>query len=215
MKDRIFIVAGGPSLQGFDFSLLKDEDTIVVNKSIFHVPTPNYFITSDYTFLRKIDINTFRSIKTTKCFVINRSHDFLKEINGQVVDTRFNLIYRLGDFTLLIKSWKRSGMGLTFNEFRNGENSGYCALQLAIILGYEKIYLLGIDLVSQENRTHFHQGYGKDVESFNKILDIYHKEYIIGITEVKTLKPQVEITSCSSISPLNYVLPYVDIKDIL
>jgi len=215
MKNRVFIVAGGPSLKGFDFSLLKDEDTITVNRSIFYTPNPNYFITSDYTFLKKIDMVAFRSIKTTKCFVINRSYDYLQEVNGRIMDVRLPLVYKLGDFDLLIKSWKRSGIGLTFNEFRNGENSAYCAFQLAVVLGYEKIYLLGLDLVCQGEQTHFHEGYGKSANYFNNKLDEYYEEYIIGLRELKEFKPQVEVQSCSSISRLNQHIKFVDIKELL
>ena len=51
---EVFIVGGGTRLSGFDFNKLKNKNVIAVNKSICYVPNANYFITMDYTFLRKV-----------------------------------------------------------------------------------------------------------------------------------------------------------------
>jgi len=145
-RKRVFIVGGGPSLKDFEFIKLAEEDTIVVNKSILDVPLSNYFITVDYTFLSKIGLDCFKRINTEKVFVADFSYPFLKKKDSQIVDTRTNLVYDLKYFDRVIESQKYEGIGFTFDDFRSGRNSGYCALQLAVILGYEEIYLLGIDL---------------------------------------------------------------------
>lgn len=213
-SSSIFIIGGGTSLQNFDFSCLAFQDTIVINQAIFDVPYPNYFITSDYTFLRKINVNNFKHVKTTKVFVANKSHEYLREINGRIVDTRFNLIYNLEDFNVIIKSYNKSGMGRDFADFRNGENSGFCALQLAAILGYEKIYLLGIDLICKEN-THYHDGYKQNPIKFTQKLDTYYQEFEKGIRQFRKLFPDREIISCSPISRLNGIVKYKNIEDVL
>jgi len=210
----VFIIGGGTSLQNFDFSRLAFQDTIAVNKAIFDTPFPKYFITSDYTFLRKINLTAFNCIKTTKVFIANKSHKYLREINGRIIDTRLNLIYNLECFNVIIKSYTRSGMGYNFADFRNGENSGFCALQLAAILGYEKVYLLGIDLTCME-KTHYHEGYKQNPTKFTQKLNIYYEEFIKGIIQYRKLFPTREIISCSSISRLNDTLQYENIKDII
>ena len=49
INDVCFIVGGGPSLTGFDFSQLNGYDVIAVNKAVEYVHNPKYFITCDYS----------------------------------------------------------------------------------------------------------------------------------------------------------------------
>jgi hypothetical protein len=157
MKKKVFIVAGGPSLVGFDFSCLKDVDTIVVNSSIFHVPNANHFITMDYTWFLKnnicfegsegIEQTTYDCSPAKKYFVVS------SEIVGErcertpngVIDKKFGLEYDLRLVDQVIYASQYGGIGASFMDFHCGTDSGYSALQLAIILGYEQIYLLGMD----------------------------------------------------------------------
>ena len=209
-----FVVGGGPSLKNFDFSLLANKCTIAVNKSIFHIPNPTYFISVDYTFLRKVDKKVFNSISTKKFFVADFSHSFLKEVNGRITDTRYNMTYNLRDYNLLIRAYKQEGIGYTFKDFRTGRNSGFCALQLAIILGFKKIYLLGLDLGKQEV-THYHGGYGEKIDSFNLKLDTYYNYFKVGLEQLKQERPDVQVISCSPSSKLNRHIQYVSDKEVL
>jgi len=215
-RNEVFIVAGGPSLIGFDFTCLRNKDTIVVNKSIFDVPTPDYFITVDYTFLRKIRSKkaVFDSITPTKIFVADFHCKYLREKKGRIVDIRTNLVYELHDFDVIIKAKQIAGIGYTYNDFRTGTNSGYCALQLAVLLGYTEIYLLGVDLTQTET-THYHGGYGERPSSFNAKIPLYANRFKTGLVQIKQDNAGIEVISCSSISVLNKVIPYQDIKEIL
>jgi len=212
MKQKeIYIIGGGPSLTGFDFNSLKNKDTITVNKSILDVPDPNYFITVDYTFLRKLKVSKsrFTSIDTTKIFVADFHFPFIQEKNGRIVDTRIGLIYDLQDFNMIIKAKQTSGIGYEYKDFRTGINSGYCALQLAVLLGYKKIYLLGIDL-NKELITHYHGGYGEKPAVFNTRVPNYLQEFKHGLKQIKQ-DNQVEVFSCSPISALNSIIEYVNL----
>jgi hypothetical protein len=210
MKNQVYIIGGGISLKDFNFSKLKNKDTIVVNKSLLHVPNPNYFITMDFTAIRKIKNQNINLSNSTKIFIANFSKRYMVEINGQIVDTRFNLIYNLKDFDMIIKSYKANGIGLVFNDFRNGDNSGYCAFQLAILLGYKKIYLLGMDLnITQE--THFHGGYGESKQSFKSKLDIYYQFFEEGLKELNEKAKNIQVYNCSKISKLKKILPYKEL----
>ena len=222
MKNEVYIVAGGSSLRGFDFSSLDNKDTIVVNKSILDVPHPTYFITVDFTFLRKLGVHKLESKDTTKVFIACLHFPYIEEKDGRIVDTRFNLVYDLSDFDVIIKSRKVVGIGYQFKDFRNGLNSGFCALQLAVILGYTKIYLLGVDLCFNVDNglsnksTHYHGGYGENITSFNKKLSIYYDYFADGIHELKC-NPyiNVEVISLSPISRLNNIIEYVDYRKVL
>ncbi|GAH87905.1 unnamed protein product, partial [marine sediment metagenome] len=205
MEKSVFLVGGGNSLRGFDFEKLKDRDTIVVNKSLEYLPNATYFITMDFTALKKM--TKIINISPTKIFIANFTKPYLQEKEGRIVDVRFPLIYKLEDFDIIIKSYKTEGMGIKFNDFRNGDNSGFCALQLAVVLGYEEIHLLGIDLVVGEE-THFHKGYGESKEKFGKKLDKYYENFVIGINELKKKNSGIKIISCSPISKLNGIIPY-------
>lgn len=211
MTDSIYIVAGGPSLSGFNFSSLAGKETIAVNKAIFDVKNPTYFITMDYTFLKKIDIERFRGIKVPKFFVVNFAAGVLAWVDGVIKDVRFGLVYDLKDFTTIQTSSKASGIGTKWDDFRSGTNSGFCAFQLAILFGYKKIYLLGVDL-STKSATHYHGGYGESIETFNKKCDGYLQHWTAGIKELKIAKPEVQVYSCSPVSRLNTIIQYTEFK---
>jgi len=222
-QDEIFVVGGGPSIKNLDLNALKNKDVVAVNKSIFDVPESKYFITIDYTFLRKIDSNKFKKMKATKFFVANFFVEYLKYIDGRIVDTRNNfkkkngigLMYHLPDFDIIIKSKQSSGMGLVFNDFRSGGNSGFCGLQLAVMLGYKKIYLLGMDMNDSESETHYHGGYGEPAERFYAKAQNYLENFISGINELSIKKPEVQVFSCSPVSKLNQYITYKNFKDVV
>lgn len=212
--DEVYILGGGPSLKHFDFLQLTDKCTIAVNKSIFHIPNPDYFISVDYTFLRKVSKQVFNSISARKYFVADFSHLFLKEVDKQITDTRYNMVYNLCDYNFLIRAYKQDGIGYTFKEFRTGRNSGFCALQLAVILGFKKIYLLGVDL-NKEERTHYHEGYGEKVKTFAPKLDEYYSYFKVAIEQLKSERSDIQVISCSSTSRLNDIIPYKSSKEVL
>ncbi len=212
-----FVVGGGPSLAGFDFQKLAKKDTICVNKSIFEVPNPTYFITTDYSFLSKLGSQKkqFEQIKTHKIFVVDTSGDSsVKKSDGQFVDTRFNLQYNLTMFDQVIQATAKSGFGYSVNDFRTGINSGYCAVQLAVVLGYEVIYVLGIDLLTGSNKTHFHEGYGETIPKFNRKLERYWKYFESGLGQLRK-DGRVQIFNCSLTSRLNSVLLTIDVESVL
>lgn len=210
---EVYIVGGGPSLENFDFSLLADKCTITINKSIFHVPDPNYFISVDYTFLRKVSRAVFNPIPAKKFFVADFSHPFLKEVDKQITDTRHNMAYDLSDYDILIRAHKQEGIGYTFKEFRTGRNSGFCAFQLAVILGFTKIYLLGIDL-NKEGKTHYHEGYGERPKTFVPKLDEYYNYFKMGLEQLQQERPDIQVISCSANSRLNDIIQYWNSEEV-
>ena len=208
MKNKIFIVGGGHSLTPNDFCLLNKVTTIAVNKSFFFLKNPDCFVTMDYSFLRKLATSELELLQKSNCskfFVLNSK--FVKQINGVFVDTKNSLPYKqLNIFDVIVKSKKEEGIGFSWADFRHGDNSGYCALQLAVLLGYKEIYLCGIDLNIAGNKTHFHSGYGEDKKQFELKLERYFDNFLLGITEC--LKNGIKLTSCSPVSRLNKVIEY-------
>jgi len=204
---EVFIVGGGPSLRGFDFFSLLNKKTIVVNKAILNVPNPNYFITVDYTFILKIGLTTLGECCAHKYFVVDLSYPFIQKVNDSYIDTRHNLTYtNLYLFDTIIESKDQNGLGFSFEDFRSGANSGYSALQLAVVLGFKKINLLGIDLICTD-RTHFHEGYGERINSFNEKLESYFQSFKLGLESIKRFT-DIRVVSRTPFSRLNDIIPF-------
>jgi len=213
MRDTVYIIAGGNSLQGFDFASLEGCETIVVNKALFNVKNPTYFVTMDYSFLRKCPGAVQQlPASVTKVFVAALDVPYLVEEQGIIVDTRSKLVYDLSPFDIVIKSKHKNGLGRNWNHFCTGWNSGFCALQFAVIMGYRRIVLLGIDL-NTTGKTHYHGGYGESVQSFNKKLIAYYESFKDGLRPAN-LNGQ-KIYNCSKGSKLENVIGYTPIEEAL
>ena len=148
----------------------------------------------------------------TKVFVACMHYHYMLEQEGRIVDTRCNLVYDLSSFDVVIKSTNSVGIGFSFGDFRNGINSGFCGLQLAVLLGYKRIYLAGMDFVlGKGDKTHYHEGYRQSTVRFKERLAEYLVYFTEGLEQLKA-ESSVEVFSLSPTSKLNNILPYVDIK---
>jgi hypothetical protein len=139
-------------------------------------------------------------------------HNYLVERYGRMIDKRYSKVYRLEGFDTIIKSRKSQGCGFTLGDFRNGENSGFCGLQLAVILGFDEIYLLGMDLCIR-NGTHYHSLYPNQ-HNFDTKLKLYAENFRLGIADIKQ-HTDIKVFSCSSFSALNDVLDYIPVEEVL
>lgn len=198
MKKAVYIVGGGPSLRQFDFNLLVDKDTIAVNASLEDVPSPNYFITCCSGFCRKVVANSFYGVETYKVMVISKQHSRYEKIK------RF-----LPAFDEVINPATGDGeLGFTYDTFAVGGNSGFCALQYAVLLGYTTIYLLGID-VQIRNGLHYHDRSGLVKKEVGWWKECFER----GLSIIKE-QSDIKVFSCSPISDLNAMIPFIDFKDI-
>lgn len=213
-KDRIYIIGGGSSVLQCDLKSLIDGDVMAVNRAIEYVDNPTYFITMDYTFIRdKVNLKILNKAMY-KIFVLNMS-GALSEHRGVYYDNRFGLIYqKMFLFNKVFKSQYTvaddTGFGLTEEKFAHGENSGFCALQTAILLGYKEIILVGFDL-SIINKTHFHGGYGQNPGSFVKKLSKY-VEYFENALRLLPEDIRIRIYNASVVSPINKIVTAINPK---
>ena len=184
-KDICFVVGGGPSLSGFDFSQLNGYDTIAINKSVEFIQNPTYFITTDYTYFEKgnLPIEGIRQKCNYTYFVANMSHPYMTIENGLISDTRgihYNNLYKCNG---VIESNTSEGLGDVMAKFSSGNNSGHCGIQLALLLGYKKIYLLGFDL-KETAHTHFHQSYSQSHQlSFKRAVSLYGQTLLSSLAQ--------------------------------
>lgn len=224
-SNRLFIIAGGPSVKTLDLNLLKDEDVMCVNAAIKLIPNPKYFVTLDYSFLTKgvIDIDEINKKVTDKSFFILKTNNpNLIVKNGIVEDKRHNFQYtHLKKFSHVISSTTdKSGMegfSKSSRSFVNGDNSGFSAIQLAILLGYQEIYLIGFDLGFDPNgETHFHSWYGPNTNIKAKISG-YKDIFLSAMKSFTTNGHWTNKPTISTLteSPLNQYIRKNDISSIL
>jgi hypothetical protein len=140
---QCFLIGGGESLKGFDFSKLEGELTIGINRA-FEAFTPSIWYSMDRTFLKfvedgDVDEQKFRALSCPKIFAFPESDGIF-----------YPDLYFLR---------RKSGLSKSIVEGCDpGSNSGYGALMLAAALGATTIFLLGYDMTVKES-THWHAGY--------------------------------------------------------
>lgn len=221
MSSVCYVVGGGTSLSTFDYSWLSGKDVIVVNQSLFHVPNAKYFITMDYTWVLKNGICDMGSDKrkmflqhpAEKFFVVSFSGDRLGVVNEwHVIDHKFDLPYDLTIFDRVVHVAAHGGMGRSYKDFRCGRDSGYSAIQLAVIEGYTEIYLLGYDFRATVQGTHFHSDYVEiDRATYDNKLEELMVPYPKALDVLRS-EYGVHVYSCSVMSRLNCHIPYRNLE---
>lgn len=140
---RAFVVGGGPSLRGFDFSRLRGERIIAINRAFEYLPFAEILFSMDFRFYSDIRMSReFQAFRGRKIWIDTKGFPY-KGVE-------------------ILKSGPCDGMTAHFAQgIATGGNSGHAALNLALILGADPIYLLGFDFRhADDGRTHFHGGYG-------------------------------------------------------
>ncbi|MHA1225226.1 MAG: glycosyltransferase [Candidatus Hodarchaeales archaeon] len=159
---RCFIIGGGESLKGFDFSKLNGELIIGVNRAYEKVDCSIMFA-MDYEFYKWIvrgklgqkAKEKFDNFKGYKVWVDSAKYSYLKDI-------------------FLLNCIGTDGFSWSLKDgLASGCNSGYAALNLAVCLGANPIYLLGFDM----RGGHWHTEYpDKQPESVYKKFKIYFEK---------------------------------------
>lgn len=199
---RAFIIGGGPSVStildsGFDFKKeFKDEITFGINKA-YHLLMPTYLVFGDAYFWNHFGTE----IKKLSCMKI-------------VPD---NIIHNYRDDTMIILKRSQTPKDVlpvslaAPVSFIN--NSGLAALRIAYAMGCNPVYLIGIDVkITEDGKTHYHDFYsGLRVTPPSRYRQFYN-EFDRTIT---ALKGKCEVFSCSDISALNNLIPYIPIQEVV
>lgn len=147
---RCFIVAGGPSLRGFDWTKLDGEIVIAVNRAFeFCNPTVCYSMdTRFWSWVEKKEFGSpawtkYRDMPGFKCFLDTTGFPFTPDV----------YIIPNGGANLFTSS--------IIDGLSSGQNSGHGAVNLAYLMGADPIYLLGYDMRSDVpiDNQWFHTGY--------------------------------------------------------
>jgi len=192
IPDDVYVVGCGPSLKDFDWNQIRYKTTIAINGAIRFVPNLSYFLTADSTYARRAAVNNFWDCAGYKVLVMREDHRFfhrvkpyLEQYEWHIKPTRFDgRIYIDGN-----------------TEFCTGQNSGFCGMQLAVILGAKRIHLLGMDL-HHNGGSNFHSQYRSGVTRLNEFFTHF-------VTAIKKMKAKgLEVISHSPTSKLNTYIEY-------
>lgn len=192
---KIYVVGCGPSLKGFNWTLLANKTTIAVNGSLRDVPNPDIFITADSYFAFRAAHANFWNIDTHKVLVMKTDHVHYKRVQRVV---------HCYDHCIVPFSFGGQ-IGFSESQFATGQNSGFCGLQYAVILGAKVIHLLGMDFCDDGN-SNYHGLYPSDPTKFAEFLCHFK-------TGVEILKQhKIKVISHSPISLLNGVIEYKKLR---
>ena len=150
--ERCFIIGGGPSLAGFDFERLRGKGRIIaINAAYLHVPF------ADILFFMDGSKTTFYGLAHSDKLEPGCLEKW-NEFQGHKVF--LNLMGRKFEDVHSVRSAGRIGLSNSMRRgIYHGNNSGVGAVGLAVCLGANPIYLLGIDCKFSGGKTHYHSGY--------------------------------------------------------
>ena len=152
--ERCFLLGGGPSLKNFDWNLLRGERVIAVNRAMEVYPDADIVCSLDQRWLAwttngELGKDAQAAYRDFKGAIV------MVKVYGKEGDypPRIQLVQGHGNPNELSPSL-RYGLGYA-------SNSGFVALNLALVLGCNEVYLLGFDMKggSDGYQAHFHNGY--------------------------------------------------------
>lgn len=135
--ERIYIVGGGSSLRGFDWRRLDGRRVIAVNRAFEVLPNAECVYFSDLRFW------TWHSEKLLQHKA--RKISGVRRMPHEAIET-----YQITGIT---------GLDMNPGCLRQGNNSGYGAINLAAHLKVKEIMLLGFDMQFTAGQCHWHDGY--------------------------------------------------------
>lgn len=203
--ETAFILGGGPSLSAVDCNQLRGQRVIAINNS--------WELTPWATVLYFCDAKWFKRY-TPKDPVLASYKS-----NGEAIKVQFRgeyvvTISEISD--LIVKRLKnsgRSGLETDAGGLRHGSNSGYQAMNLAVLFGAARIVLLGYDMKVDGDRTNWHEGHGAPVETVDHRITQTFLPYFKELVEPLRLAG-VEVINATHGSALK-LWPYRPLEEIL
>jgi hypothetical protein len=185
----------------------------------------------DYMWLTKAKVHTpkhedntndeawksFVSSPAYKVFVLGFSPPRLEILGSKLYrDTDYNLTYDLSLFDRVVVASQYGSIGTSWEDFHCGSDSGYAGLQLAVILGYKHIFLIGFDFNVKPHRTHYRNDCSREDAKYYKTtkLDVFVKPYRQAMLDILS-KTKAAVYICSPTSQLRACQPYIPYKEAL
>lgn len=190
--EDVFIVGGGPSLAGFEFERLRGKNVIGVNNCCDLGDLIDVLFFWDYQPTKAGDFFTsnYEKLKSLKALVITHHQLFMKGKEDWVY-------------------WYPSQLtGIYKDKIGKNSSSGASAINVALILGAKRVFLLGIDGKPSEDKGNWYRE-GKPRE--NQV----YRQFIEGFENVKRtyegVFPKTEIINLNLDSAVE-CFPFADPK---
>ena len=181
---RVFLVGGGPSLRGFDFSRIEGRGRIVaVNEAAFHCRADALF-SADFQWLRR-RAEGISAFAGEKFAALPRGHALWGALPG----------------VAYLEASGARGLSEEPGVIHLGGNSGYGALNLCTLKGARHITLLGFDFRVEGGRHHYHDEYSWYRRRNDGYLSIWARNFNDCKKQIK--KAGIQIINANSISNIS------------
>lgn len=183
---QVFVIAGGPSINQTNLSLLKDKLVICLNNSYNLFENATALFWCDESWVAKHYDNIMKHPCQLRFTARHAADGYIK--SDTQVTGNATVLKRTGDF----------GVDMDINCVR-GNNSGALILNLLANMRVRQIILLGYDMSLDKGKSHWHNGHGLPMGSY-----IYNDLFIPSINSMasglKNMK--IDVINCSVKSEL-------------
>ncbi len=184
----LIMIAAGPSVGEVDFGPIKDHpliDVMCINQPHnFLWPTKFWAFCDDSQRVRNIDIwNNYNGV------IFNSTHVKANKSNQLVFKSRVGKGFEL-DIS---------------NGYHIGRSSTYANMQVAHYMGYDKIYIFGIDMTDKDGVMHYY-GQNPDVQNITRKGRFNAEaEHYLYAAQTLSKETRDKFVICSSINPWEFV----------
>lgn len=190
--EDVFIVGGGPSLSGFDFSRLDDKNVVAVNHAYMYVRA-DVLVFLDASFLG---------------IVRDRGHR-LKDWPFKIIAGPSSNMQHDEQTTIIVYEPDKPTMSDP-SQLYGRASSALVALNAALYMTSARIFLLGIDCCFQDGRGHFFS----DQWAHPRDSSNHEPSYMRMAEKFNKFSRFKNVYNCSPISRVN-TFRYMDIEDAL
>lgn len=191
-QQDVLIIGGGPSLKSLDWSLLKNENTIGCNSAFIHGPEIcKICIFGDYRWWVKYETELFEYARKGGTVFTN---------NQKLFNVRISWLWTMG----------RESHGLHERTLGWNGNTGASAINLAILLGAKRVFLLGYDMHTINGRSNWHKRVFDNRLVKPSVYALFCKEFLWIKKDWKNKFPEVEIYNVTDDSSLSSdIIPWI------
>ncbi|MDR0920373.1 MAG: DUF115 domain-containing protein [Oscillospiraceae bacterium] len=143
--EECFIICNGPSLKPEDLQVLHEKNIPCFGlngiSNVFEKTDwrPNYYVTSNPIYLKKLE-EISKTVKCPKFILLNSA----ETVNNMYIDENV-LFFYVNRLEFSLHRLTKPTIGTEIYNLSPTHTITHCALQIAIYMGFKKIYLLGLD----------------------------------------------------------------------
>lgn len=187
-KGRCFIIGTGPSLTKDDMNKLKHEDTFGMNSLVKWFPEigweTTYYGIQDYSAYKILEKDIFELNDSLILFSLDGQAPFGETRNIRLKHKKKAIEYPLYYANHLYNptDWNTKLSDDASDIVYNGYSVAFSLLQIAIYMGYNEIYLLGIDCNYNQKNKHAIERGDESANEYSPLLPILGDRMIYAWT---------------------------------